>query len=128
MHLQLHRLLAPYELTSAPREELELLERSEEDWVRVARRWSDRTRTVYEIDEESGRIRRIVGEIEGEDGDLLFISESHDLRTVDGILFPFRTTTMISGRIAAETVLERLTLEERFEPEEFQPVGAPADL
>ena len=103
--LQFHRLTAPFELVSTPPESLEALGESEEGWVRVRRRWGERLRTVYEIEGETGRIRRVRGEMSSGESRIEFVSEDHDFRRVSGVLFPFRTTTVISGRVEAETVL-----------------------
>lgn len=128
MRLQYHRLAAAFELSAAPLEELETAGVSEEGWVRVRRRWDERTATVYEIDPETGRIPRVAGELDSGDGAMTFVSEAHDFRRVAGVLFAFRTTTVISGRVAAEMILERVSVERDFAPDEFRPSGAPADI
>jgi hypothetical protein len=128
IRLELHRLAAPFELIAAPDGELVAEGETEEGWTRVARRWDDRTRTVYEIDAD-GRIRRIHGEIAGADGTpLRFDSEAHDFREVSGVLFPFRTTTIAGGQIAAELVLERVTPVREFGSDEFRPTDAAGDI
>ena len=129
IRLQFHRLAAPFELLSAPADELALDGETAEGWVRVARRWDDRTRTVYEIDPESGRIRRIRGELTDADGGTLrFDSEDHDFREVDGVTFPFRTTTIVDGEITAEIVLERITPADKYRAAEFRPSDAAGDI
>jgi hypothetical protein len=127
MRLQLHRLAAPFELAGIPADSLQALEPSPEGWSRIARQWDARTRTVYEID-DSGRIRRTTGEIGSGDAAMDFVSEAHDFREVDGVLFPFRTTTVIQGEAATETILERVTLEDSFDAGEFLPAGAPGEI
>ncbi|MGQ0723377.1 MAG: hypothetical protein ACT4PE_17655 [Candidatus Eiseniibacteriota bacterium] len=128
MRLQLHRLAAPFELAGLPADSLEALEPSPEGWSRIARRWDARTRTVYEVD-DTGRIRRILGELlTGGDDTMDFLTESSDFREVEGVLFPFRTTTVIQGEAATETILERVTLEENFAADEFSPAGAPGEI
>lgn len=129
VRLQYHRLAAPYELADVPIEELTAEGETEEGWVRLARRWDDRTRTIYEVDPDSGRIRRIHGELTDADGKVLhFDSEAHDFRKVSGVLFPFRTTTMVNGEITAEVVFERVNLVDDFEASEFRPSDAAGDI
>jgi len=128
MRLQYHRLAAAFELTGAPIEELEIAGTSEEGWIRVRRRWDEQTATVYEIDPESGRILRVAGELGSGETAIVFVSEAHDFRRVAGVLFAFRTTTIISGHAAAEMILDRVTLEDDFPADEFRPAGAPADI
>jgi hypothetical protein len=128
MRLQLHRLAAPFELAGIPADSLEALEPSPEGWSRIARRWDARTRTVYEVD-DAGRIRRVTGELGTEGDDTMdFVTESTAFREVEGILFPFRTTTVIQGEAATETILERVTLEDDFAADEFSPAGAPGEI
>jgi hypothetical protein len=128
MRLQLHRLAAPFELAGLPADSLEALEPSPEGWSRVARRWDERTRTVYDVD-DAGRIRRILGElVTGGDDTMDFVTESSDFRAVEGVLFPFRTTTVIQGEAATETILERISLEGDFAADEFSPAGAPGEI
>lgn len=124
MRLQFHRLAAPFELASMDPAELESLAPSEEGWHRVQRHWNDRTRTIYEVDPESGRIRRIRGEVGQGDDVLEFVSETNDFREIDGVLFPFRVTTVVAGEPAAETILDRVLLESDFGAEEFRPDGS----
>lgn len=129
IRLQYHRLAAPFELIAAPEAELVLEGRSEEGWLRVARRWDDRTRTVYEIDPGSGRIRRIRGELADAAGGVVrFDSESHDFREVSGVSFAFRATILADGEISSEIVLERVTLVRDFEASEFRPADAAGDI
>ena len=128
MHLQYHRLVAPFELVEADPEELELTGESDEGWLRVLRAWSDDLRTTYEVDPDTGLIRRVVGEMGQGDATLTFVAESHDFRDVDGIRFPFRVTTRVSGSVAAETILDRLELRDGFEPGTFLPEGAAGDM
>jgi hypothetical protein len=128
IRLEFHRLAAPFELIAAPEGELLADGSTEEGWTRVARRWDDRARTVYEIDAD-GRIRRIRGEIAAADGQLRrFDSEAHDFREVSGVLFPFRTTTIDGGQIIAEIVLERVTLVREFGAKDFRPADAAGDI
>jgi hypothetical protein len=128
MRLQFHRLAAPFELAGVAADSLETLEPSPEGWSRIARRWDARTRTVYEVD-DSGRIRRVTGELvtDGEDT-MDFATESSDFREVEGILFPFRTATVIQGEAATETILERVTLEADFASDEFTPAGSAGEI
>jgi hypothetical protein len=128
IRLQYHRLAAPFELIAAPEVDLALEGQSDEGWLRVARRWDDRTRTVYEIDPESGRIRRIRGELTGDGGVVRFDSESHDFREVSGVSFAFRATILADGEISSEIVLERVTPVRDFEPSEFRPTDAAGDI
>ena len=128
MRLQYHRLTAPFELVTADPTELSFEGRGADGRLWIRRDWSRRSRTIYEIDPESGHIVRIRGEIgEGEDL-LLFETEAQDFRPVDGVLFPFRMTTIVGGNIAAETILDRVTREDHFEPEHFLPDGAAGDM
>ena len=53
---------------------------------------------------------------------------SNYFRDVDGIPFPFRITTLVSGQVAAETILDRVVPETDFEPGAFLPVGTASDL
>ncbi|NNE43610.1 MAG: hypothetical protein HKN12_05340 [Gemmatimonadetes bacterium] len=134
MHLQFHRMAAPFELAREDAAALTLLPESEEGWIRLERVWNSRTRTVYEIDPESGRIRRIRGEVtqagdaadsaHGKDGALEFVSEANDFREVDGILFPFRITSIVAGDAAAEIILDRVQIEPDFDADEFRPAGS----
>lgn len=129
IRLQFHRFAAAFELIAAPAAELAAEGSTDEGWARVARRWDDRTRTVYEIDPDSGRIRRVRGEITGPDGTVVpFESEAHDFREVSGVTFPFRTTTIADGEIASEIVLERVSIVREFGATEFRPTDAAGDI
>ncbi|GJM44702.1 MAG: hypothetical protein DHS20C21_15440 [Gemmatimonadota bacterium] len=128
MRLQYHRLAAPFELVSADPAELAFEGLAENGRLLIVRQWNEQARTTYEIDVESGLILNVRGEIGEEDDGLLFETEAHDFRPVDGVLFPFRMTTIVGGSAAAETILDRLTREDDFEPTRFLPAGSAGDM
>jgi hypothetical protein len=128
IRLQYHRLVAPFELAAADAAALEPDGRSDEGWIRLRRRWTEGFSTTYEIDPDSGRIPRTRSVLATEDGDLEFVSESYDFREVDGLRFPFRTTTWIGGRVAAETIFDRVTIEDEFPPTTFVPENSGGDM
>ena len=128
MHLQYHRLAAPFELAAADPADLVLLEPSAEGLLRLRREWTSLSRTLYEIDPDTYRIRRIRGEVGGGEDVLRFETESHDFREIDGVLFPFRMTTTIGGRTAAEIILDRVEREDDFDPQRFLPSGGAGDM
>lgn len=128
MLLQYHRLVAPFELAATDPADLEADGHSEEGWVRLRREWGREARTFYEIDPETGFVRRVRGEI-GEGSDVIrFETESNDFRKVDGIIFPFRMTTTVGGHAGAEIILDRVVREDRFDPQRFVPSGSAGDM
>jgi len=128
IRLQYHRLAAPFELAAASAPDLEARGTSDEGWIRLRRQWSDALSTTYEIDPESGRIRRIRGVLTTGAGELEFVSECSDFREVGGLQFPFRTTTWVGERVAAETIFERVTIEADFPATSFVPAGSGSDI
>lgn len=127
MRLQYHRLVAPFELAATDAGDLVREDPSPEGYVRLRRDWGASSRTIYEIDPETWRVVRTRGEIGEGDGVLLFETESNDFREVDGIWFPFRMTTTVSGHTAAETILDRLTTG-GYDPRRFLPSGGVGDM
>jgi hypothetical protein len=128
IRLQYHRLVAPFELAAADAAALEPDGSSDEGWIRLRRRWDEGLSTTYEIDPQTGRIPRTRSVLATKDGELEFVSESYDFREVDGLRFPFRTTTWIGGRVAAETIFDRITIEEEFPPATFVPESTGGDM
>jgi len=128
MRLQYHRLAAPFDLAAAEPGDLTDEGDTAQGRIRLRRRWDNRTSTIYEIDPESGLVIVVRGEIDDLDGFLEFVAEASDFRDVDGIPFPFRLTTLVSGQVAAETILDRVVPETDFEPGAFLPVGTASDL
>lgn len=128
MRLQYHRLAAPFELVRESIGKLAREDDSPEGWIRIRRDWNSNERTIYEIDPETGRILRITGEVGSGDDTLLFETSSHDFREINGVLFPFRMTTIVGGQVAAETILDRLVPEGDFPPTTFLPAGAAGDM
>jgi hypothetical protein len=128
MQLQYHRLVAPFEFVEADPAELALDGLSPEGWIRVVRTWDEDVRTIYEVEAETGRILRVIGEIGSGETTLSFVTESHDFREVEGVLFPFRMTTRVAGQAAAETILDRVEVRQRFAPGTFLPEGVAGDM
>ncbi len=128
MRLQYHRWAAPFELARVDPEGLILDGTSDEGWIRLRRRWKNDLETTYEVDPESWLIRRIRGLMDNSGHPLEFVAESADWREIDGVRFPFRVTTYIEGRIAAETILDRVVSEEDFPSATFRPDGPGGDL
>ncbi len=128
IRLQFHRLAAPFELVGADPKLFQVDGVSEEGWIRLRRDWPGDLYTIYEIEAETGRIRRTRGVIVSEDGDLEFVSESYDFREVDGLQFPFRTTTWVGEHVAAETILDRITIGGDFAPTTFVPSNTGGDI
>jgi hypothetical protein len=129
MRLQFHRVAAPFELVEASPGELELLEDGDDGLWRVSRQWStDSSRTTYEIDPETGWIVRVRGEMAAGHEPLEFVSESADFRDIEGVMFPFRITTIISGQVASETIVDRVRVESEFRAVDFLPTGSAEDF
>jgi hypothetical protein len=128
MRLQYHRLAAPFELVTTAHAALESIEPSDEGWTRVQRRWEDGSVTTYEIDPDHGWITRVRGEIVADGDPLEFVTESADFREVEGVMFPFRMTTVVAGQVAAETILDRIRIDSEFVAEDFLPAGSTGDI
>jgi hypothetical protein len=128
VRLQYHRLAAPFELVAVATEDLKLVGMSEEGWARIRRDWSETLRTTYEIDPETGLIQRVRGELGTDPDTMEFVTEAHELRLVEGILFPVRMTTFVGGEVAAETILDRVKIVSEFPDGTFVPSGSGADM
>lgn len=128
MRLQFHRLAAPFEIVHAPEGTLETTGTSAEGWWRLRRTWSDKLSTTYEIDPESGLIRRIVGLMVEGGQELEFTTVSGDFRKVDGVPFPFRMSTLVGKEVTADTIFERITIVQEFEDGTFLPTGMTNDM
>jgi len=126
VRLQYHRLAAPFEIVATEVADLEPDGVSDEGWLRFRRQWAGGLHMIYEIDADTGRIKRTRGVIE--DGPLEFVTESFDFRDIDGVWFPFRMTTWVAGRVAAETILDRVTIEGDFPSKTFLPAGTGSDI
>lgn len=128
MQLQYHRLVAPFELAEADPADFRTTGSSSEGWTLLRRDWTDELSMTYEVDPATGRIPRVTGIVRAGDEELEFVTESSDFREVEGILFPFRTTTIVSGEVAAETILDDVTVVHEFSREIFLPVDGAGDL
>lgn len=128
IRLQYHRLAAPFEFIGQDADRFEPAGTSDEGWFRLRRQWTQDLYTIYEIDPETGRIHRTRGVIAAEGGELEFVSESWDFREVDGILFPFRTTTWVGDHAAAETIFDRISIEAEFPATTFVPTNTGGDI
>jgi hypothetical protein len=130
--LQYHRLAAPFEIAAASTAELSEDGRSEEGWIRLRREWGPSLSMVYEVDPDTGFVRRTTGRAGSGEAALELVTEMEDFRTIESssgaILFPFRTVTIIGGEVVSETTLERMEEKSDFTPQTFLPAGAEGDF
>jgi hypothetical protein len=101
---------------------------SPEGWVRIILRTEGR-RLRYDVDPQSGHVRRFAQEpTPGPDPAPLVEIELDDFRTVDGLAWPFRATTLVEGRPGRETIWERFQRADDLVAQEFLPRASQSGL
>jgi len=130
--LQYHRLAAPFEIAAASGDELTEDGRSKEGWIRLRRQWGPSLSMVYDVDPDTGFVRRTEGRAGQGEGTVELVTEMDHFRKIESqsgaVMFPFRTITIIGGEVVSEMTLERMEERGDFSPQTFLPEGAAGDF
>jgi hypothetical protein len=130
--LQYHRLTAPFEIATASAAELTEDGRSKEGWIRLRREWGSSLSMTYDVDPDTGYVRRTSGRAGLGEKTIELVTEMDDFRKIESpsgaVMFPFRAVTIIGGEVVSEMRLERMEERDDFSAQTFLPEGAAEDF
>ncbi len=129
--IQYRMLAAPFDLVRAD-STFRTEGTSPEGWTRLVRTWRSDLTMTYDVDDETGLLRRVSAKSGGEGAARTFITEMSDYRSVESetgaVLIPFRSRTQIGGHVVSETRWQRIEERSSFPSETFLPTGTTGDF
>jgi hypothetical protein len=132
IRIQYHTFAAPFELAREDSSEFRADGASPEGWTRITRSWRETLQTTYEIDGDTGLVRRVTGRRGAGDEEHVIVTELGDFRDVETtsgtVRLPFRMTTRTEEGIVGEMRWKRLEVRESFPPQTFLPHDAAGDF
>ncbi len=125
--IQYSAMAAPFVLTREARSALEVLDASPEGWTRLQWAWREDRAIVYDIDEESGFVRRVTTHAPGDEAYAPIVTELSDYREVHGergaVMLPFRARLRMGDRWVSETKWNRIEEKGRVSPRDVRSFG-----